>query len=162
MKKFKTSVGYFAYQVTAGEMINYVKGSVGVCDHCNTFASIGILVPVLNSYICPDCFKKWLDDARYYPEDKMAEQENCDYYDSLFNPGACKICGMDHPGHLPHDPRTEKFNQYIQKKYERNPVWKDVVAHCDQDFQDTFDENLKKAGYEKGLKGEIYYGKHIN
>lgn len=159
MRKFQTSIGWLAYEISAAEMIHYVQGSKGICDHCNKFAESGFLVLVLNNYVCPECFQKWDCVGWCYPEDQRVEQKNYEYYESLFaNDRSCPICGVCYPSHLAHDPRTEEFKKYIQEKYHRRPLWKDVVDQCDAEFQQEFDRELKRAGFKKGLEGEIYYG----
>ena len=81
MKKIKTSVGYTAYQATAYETA--LLGGAGICDHCGEFADEGYLVPVLNHYMCPECFKDWEQRGRFYPEDLPVEQRTIAYYEAM-------------------------------------------------------------------------------
>lgn len=69
MKKFTTKQGYIAYACTAQET-TYL-GGLGICDDCGKAAPNGFLVPVLNRYMCPDCFKEW----------QTAEAKNAAYYE---------------------------------------------------------------------------------
>lgn len=56
MKKFTTKQGYIAYACTAAETA--YLGGMGICDDCGKSALSGFLVPVLNHYMCPDCFEE--------------------------------------------------------------------------------------------------------
>lgn len=52
-----------AYKATAMETT--LIGGFGVCDTCNDYADKGYLVPVLNRYLCDDCFKSFCTRHRY-------------------------------------------------------------------------------------------------
>lgn len=80
MKKIKLPIGHIAYEATASEATNL--GGLGICDDCGKHAYHGYLVPVLNHYQCPECFKDWSSRAKYYPEDVPFEQEVAKYYES--------------------------------------------------------------------------------
>lgn len=54
MRKIKTQRGYIAYSCRGSETA--LIGGMGICDDCGTPASMGYLVPVLNHYMCPECF----------------------------------------------------------------------------------------------------------
>jgi len=81
MKKIKTKIGYIAYETTS--QVTELLGGRGICDECNCFAPVGYLVPVLNHYQCPKCFKEWSSRGNYYPEDIPIEQRNAAYYESV-------------------------------------------------------------------------------
>lgn len=79
MKKFTTKQGYTAYTCTAAETA--YLGGMGICDDCGKSALSGFLVPVLNHYMCPDCFEKWQSSGRFYPEDLPSEARTAAYYE---------------------------------------------------------------------------------
>lgn len=79
MKKITTKQGYIAYTCTAQET-TYL-GGIGICDDCGKAALNGFLVPVLNHYMCPDCFAKWQNSGRFYPEGLPAEARTAAYYE---------------------------------------------------------------------------------
>lgn len=80
MIKFKTSSGYLAYRSNAAETL--LLGGMGICDHCNELALDGFLVPVLNHYVCPQCFQDWERQGTYYPEDIPIERSTAAYFES--------------------------------------------------------------------------------
>lgn len=81
MKKIQTEVGYVAYRTTTEEI--RIVGGRDICDDCNRLQIHGgYLVPVLNYWMCEDCFNTWLSRARYYPEDISYEQETAKYYET--------------------------------------------------------------------------------
>lgn len=103
MRKFKLKCGYIAYEATIEEIA--LLGGFGICDECNNLAYAGYLVPVMNRYMCPDCFEEWAGSAIYYPEDIRIETMNAEYYESkipmeggdnvpmYYN--SCPICGAN-------------------------------------------------------------------
>lgn len=80
MTKFKTLSGYLAYRATATETT--FLGGRGICDDCGEYASKGYLVPVLNHYMCEDCFRRWGGGGTYYPEDIPYERHTAAYFES--------------------------------------------------------------------------------
>lgn len=81
MKKTIAKNGYVAFEMTEEE--NMRIGGLGICDECGTHAEKGYLVPVLNHYQCPCCFKKWSNDTRFYPEDIPIEARRTEYYEHI-------------------------------------------------------------------------------
>ena len=79
MKKLKTKVGYIAYKTTRSEICGI--GGFGICDTCNITAESGYLVPVLNRWLCPECYKHRESNAVYYAEDIPIERKNSEYYE---------------------------------------------------------------------------------
>lgn len=61
MKKFTAKNGYLAYNVDFEEVSKL--GGLAFCDDCNQYATEGFLVPVLNYYMCPQCFARWESTA---------------------------------------------------------------------------------------------------
>lgn len=81
MKKRRLSNGLIYYEATASET-TYL-GGFGVCDDCGNFESKGYLVPVLNHYMCTECFEDWSKSAKHYPEDDRFELETALYFESM-------------------------------------------------------------------------------
>lgn len=81
MLKFKTRVGWTVYKVTDTEC--YSWGGLSICDDCGKFVSNGFLVPVLNHFMCIDCFNQWRSSSKFYPEDLPFERKNITYYESI-------------------------------------------------------------------------------
>jgi hypothetical protein len=80
MTKFKTSSGYLAYRATAAETT--LLGGRGICDDCGEYAPEGYLVPVLNHYMCEECFKVFEGCGAFYPEDIPHEQHTAAYFEN--------------------------------------------------------------------------------
>lgn len=80
MKKITLENGLIVYKTSAVETMNL--GGLGICDDCGKGALHGYLVPVLNHYQCPECFKAWSTRAKYYPEDAQFEKSTAEYYES--------------------------------------------------------------------------------
>lgn len=54
-----------------------------VCDNCLRSPQVGYYVSVLNSFLCPQCYKRWIATAINYPEDRKIEQRNFWTYATL-------------------------------------------------------------------------------
>lgn len=74
----KTKKGYTYVDVTIKDCLSW--GCLGLCDFCNEPLLMGgHLVFILNSCICPRCFKEW--DPEVYPEDlALQEKEQSEWY----------------------------------------------------------------------------------
>lgn len=84
MKKFYLENGLIAYETTALEIT--LIGGLGMCDECgkkHKSHEHGYLVPVLNHWMCKDCFADWKCRCRNYPEDARIETRNAKYYECL-------------------------------------------------------------------------------
>lgn len=81
MVKFKNKVGCTVYRITAEEC--YAFGGLGICDECNSFSSYGYLIPVLNHFMCPSCYREWNLDCKFYPEDLDFEASYIRYYENI-------------------------------------------------------------------------------
>lgn len=79
MKKCKTRQGYIAYSCSAGETAPL--GGRGLCDECNMFAVRGYLIPVMNHYMCPQCFADWQKWSVFCPKDLPIEKQTAEYYE---------------------------------------------------------------------------------
>jgi len=73
--------GFKVISTTATECLKW--GGMAICDHCNNAASIGYFVAVLNHWVCPECFDKWLKRAVVYEEDKSYENKVFNRYAKL-------------------------------------------------------------------------------
>ncbi len=80
MRRVSTKSGYIAYRATAEETA--LLGGCGICDDCGKFSAEGYLIPVLNHYMCPDCFRDWESSSRFYPEDLPVEHGAAAYFES--------------------------------------------------------------------------------
>ena len=54
-------------------------GGLGICDRCNEQVDAGFYVAVLNMWLCPVCYKRWMQFAVNYPEDREIEQRRYVY-----------------------------------------------------------------------------------
>ena len=80
MKKFTLENGLTYYTVSLAEL--FLIGGAGICDHCGTFHETGYLIPVLNHWICEECFNEWKAYANHYIDDDEYEQRAIEYYES--------------------------------------------------------------------------------
>lgn len=51
-----------------------------VCDDCLSSPDNGYYVAVLNRWLCPACYERWIESAVRYEEDAWVEEKNYDYY----------------------------------------------------------------------------------
>ncbi len=78
--KFKIDKGYTVYKMRAIDAIEIFNG-FGICDNCNKFASKGIYVPILNRYLCEDCFIDWKERCKMYEDDLWFENAYVKFVD---------------------------------------------------------------------------------
>lgn len=83
MTKGETKAGYIYLKTTAEECGKW--GGLGICDDCNKESDSGYLVPVLNCWLCKDCFSCWEEHAVYHPEDIPYEAQKTAYYESILS-----------------------------------------------------------------------------
>lgn len=81
MKKFTMRCGHIAYKARWIDTI-YI-GGYAICDDCGEDTAQGYLVPVLNHYQCPYCFKEFEEHAKYYPEDLWFERKISEYWEKM-------------------------------------------------------------------------------
>ena len=82
MEKFKIECGLIVYKTTTEEIMSI--GGLGICDACGQFhPEGGYLVPVLNWWMCEECFNDWQSRATYYPEDAPFEAKRAEYYEAM-------------------------------------------------------------------------------
>ena len=81
MTKFKLKNGLTVYKTTAAELT--ALGGLGICDECGEYNKVGYLIPVLNHWMCPECYNDWKHRCKHYPEDDRIEEKNSAYYEDL-------------------------------------------------------------------------------
>jgi hypothetical protein len=62
-------------------LLNIEPGGRMCCDDCNreiTAEDTCYYVAVLNQVMCKECFERWHQSAKYYPEDVPYEEKNFD------------------------------------------------------------------------------------
>lgn len=57
-------------------------GGKGVCDCCNSLPVFGFLVPIVNRFMCPDCFVSWFLNSEYDKSERSFENYYCTLYES--------------------------------------------------------------------------------
>lgn len=65
----------------------WVIGSPAKCDYCTTDMAPpdgGYYIAVLNKIYCPQCYKRWLAEARRHPQDAPIEDRNYNTYRQIF------------------------------------------------------------------------------
>ena len=77
----ETEKGFKVIHTSRTECLKW--GGIGICDHCNESPQHGYYVAVLNFWLCPDCYDRWIKNAKRYPEDNAVENMNFRYYKSL-------------------------------------------------------------------------------
>ena len=57
-----------------------------ICMHCNNIIEEPIYyIAVLNDTMDKHCYEKWLKHAKNYPEDRIIEERNFNYYFNQLN-----------------------------------------------------------------------------
>ncbi len=81
MIKSKVPCGWIVYRTSYSEILSY--GGLGICDDCGTLHTEGgYLVPVLNHWMCHNCFEEWSSRAKFYPSDVEFQQHYISIYES--------------------------------------------------------------------------------
>lgn len=66
------------------EVLEAVTGQIKcVCDDCLCSPDSGYYIAVLNWWLCPTCYERWLKHAVRYAEDISVEKRNFEYYVNL-------------------------------------------------------------------------------
>lgn len=70
--------GHKAIKVSRQEMIERLSryGTLGICDKCMNPSTEGYYVAVINMWLCPDCYKKFVDTVDHYESDEPIENKN--------------------------------------------------------------------------------------
>lgn len=88
MKEITTGKGFLVMEVSQQELLSALGSlTLGRCDFCFADPEIGYYVAVLNQWLCKECYDKWYDSAKYYPEDRTVEVRNYEYYKKKFSHG---------------------------------------------------------------------------
>lgn len=74
MKELENDKGFKVLMLSDDEC--KILGGNAVCDHCNIYSKYGLYVAVLNHWICPFCYKDWIERAKRYKEDIPIEEKN--------------------------------------------------------------------------------------
>ena len=83
VKNFK---GHKTIQINRQELIDKLSryGALGICDSCSEPTSVGYYVAVLNRWLCPECYRKFVNTVDHYKEDEPIENRNFERYKQLF------------------------------------------------------------------------------
>lgn len=79
MYEIRSKNGFKAYVCSAKE--TKLIGGCGVCDCCNERVSAGFLVPVMDYYMCPECFFNF---DRNYPKNLGSDELAYEFKKSRF------------------------------------------------------------------------------
>lgn len=63
-------------------------------------------------------------------------------------PGKCPECAVEHPSHEPHDAQSLYYQMKFRQQRGRFPTWRDAMAHCDSEMQDTWIAALMEFGIQ--------------
>lgn len=87
MKKCKRDVenpqGFRVLQVSRTELEQATQQVHCVCDDCMSSPEYGYYVAVLNRWLCPKCYSRWIKAATRYQEDIWVEEKNYQFYRNL-------------------------------------------------------------------------------
>lgn len=77
--------GFKVIQISRKELIDMFgqHGNVGICGGCRKEADIGFYVAILNSWLCPHCYKEWYNKVynhEYYKQYENLENSNFNFY----------------------------------------------------------------------------------
>ena len=75
--------GFRILKVTKEELEIATDQECCFCDSCMKTPEYGYYVAVLNCWLCPQCFNRWLNNAIRYPEDTEVEERNYQRYRAL-------------------------------------------------------------------------------
>ena len=62
--------------------------------------------------------------------------------------GRCKICAEFHEPEHPHNIQNFYYRIKFINEHNRNPTWRDAIAHCPQEIKDIWLSNLDKLGID--------------
>ena len=75
-------------------MINIESGGFLCCDNCNKEileSETCYYIAVINRVYCDYCFRRWLKDATYYPEDADIERRNYQNIEAMLKEAGIEI-----------------------------------------------------------------------
>ena len=62
--------------------------------------------------------------------------------------GTCEMCATAHDPGMPHNQQSLAYQYKFYDENGRWPTWKDAMAHCEPDVQQTWIDALKERGVE--------------
>lgn len=75
--------GFLVMMVSRARLEKATNQERCVCDNCLRSPQVGYYVSVLNSFLCPQCYRRWIATAINFPEDRQVERRNFWRYASL-------------------------------------------------------------------------------
>ena len=60
--------------------------------------------------------------------------------------GTCEECATTHDASYPHNAQSLFYQFKFYNDHGRNPTWLDAMAHCDENMQKHWKEELTKRG----------------
>lgn len=72
-------------RLAAYEMMAVKDGHFGLCDLCQQGTEYGYLLPLIDSFYCPVCYKAWIDSVTRYKSDIKPEYNRYLVYCDILN-----------------------------------------------------------------------------
>ena len=72
-------------RLSSYEMMAVKDGHFGLCDLCQEGTEYGYLLPLINSYYCPMCYKAWIDSVTLYKSEIKSEKQRYLFYSEILN-----------------------------------------------------------------------------
>lgn len=72
-------------RLAAYEMMAVKDGHFGLCDLCQQGTEYGYLIPLIDSFYCPVCYKAYIESVTFYKPDIKREQERYQFYCKLLD-----------------------------------------------------------------------------
>ena len=60
--------------------------------------------------------------------------------------GSCPICAAIHEAALPHNRNSLYYRMKFHQEHQRFPTWEDAMAHCTEEMQAAWREDLAAMG----------------
>lgn len=77
--------GIRVIRLSAAEIMAVKDGHYGYCDLCTEPTEFGYLLPLIDQYYCPVCYKAWIDSVIRYKSEIKPEHALYIYYCELLN-----------------------------------------------------------------------------
>lgn len=61
-------------------------------------------------------------------------------------PDVCQVCAANHDPDWPHNRDSLYYQMTFYQKHKRFPTWADAMAHCPEELQAAWRENLAARG----------------
>ena len=75
-------------------------------------------------------------------------EREMEFHLGLTPPGTCEECGKAHDPKQPHNAQSLHYQYYFYAQHRRWPDWRDAMAHCEPDVQQTWRDELIKIGVD--------------